>query len=220
MIEKVRIATGLDGAASATGEVVVFDVLRAFTTAAHALDAGLAEIDVVASVEDAFARPGFRFGEVGGRLVPGFDHDNSPSRLVGKKLSGPGVLRTTSGARGVVAATRATGLWAASLVVASATARALAGAVQVTLVAMGAPDEPAEEEDLAAAEVVRAMLLGERPDFERAVATIRASRAAARHDGSDPHRPIEDVDRACQTDAFDFAMKVDRVGSRLVLRKS
>ena len=90
----LRVVEGLSGARSATGIVVVVDVLRAFTTAAYAFAAGIEEIELVATVEEALARPGFRLGEVGGRLIPGFDHNNSPSQLLGKKLSGRAVLRT------------------------------------------------------------------------------------------------------------------------------
>jgi len=66
-----RIVKGIDGASAATGVVVVIDVLRAFTTAAYAFGAGIAEIELVATREEAFAAPGFRMGEVGGRLIPG-----------------------------------------------------------------------------------------------------------------------------------------------------
>jgi 2-phosphosulfolactate phosphatase len=76
-------------------------------------------------------------GEVGGRLIPGFDH-NSPSGLIGRRLAGRAVQRTSAGTQGVVLSTRAESLWLGSLVVAGASARALAGASEVTLVATGA----------------------------------------------------------------------------------
>lgn len=47
----VRIVTGTEGAASATGDVVIIDVVRAFTTAAYAFAAGIEEIVLVATVE-------------------------------------------------------------------------------------------------------------------------------------------------------------------------
>ena len=137
----VRIVKGIDGARRASGVVVVIDVLRAFTTAAYAFRAGLTEIELVSTVGEAFAVSGFRMGEVGGRLIPGFDHNNSPSRLVGHQLAGRGVLRTGSGTQCVVAATGASEVWLGSLVVASATARALQDRHQVTLIASGPPHE-------------------------------------------------------------------------------
>src|SRR5687768_13434427 len=120
-VTHIEIVEGFEGARAATGTVVVIDVFRAFTTAAFAFAAGLTEVELVSTVEEALAAPGFRMGEVGGRLIPGFDHNNSPSQLVGRKLEGRGVQRTGSGTRCVIAATGASELWLASLVVASAT---------------------------------------------------------------------------------------------------
>ncbi len=114
-MSEVRILTGPDGARAATGDVVIIDVIRAFTTAAYAFAAGIGEIELVATVEEALARPGFRMGEVGGKLIPGFDHNNSPSQLAGKRLSGCAVQRTGSGTQGAVLATRARSLWLGSL---------------------------------------------------------------------------------------------------------
>src|SRR6185369_13813504 len=82
---EIRIVKGLAGAREADGVVVVIDVMRAFTTAAYAFDAGLTEIELVSTAEQAFAVEGFRMGEIGGRLIPGFDHNNSPSRLRGRR---------------------------------------------------------------------------------------------------------------------------------------
>ena len=144
-----RIIEGIDGASAATGVVVVIDVLRAFTTAAYAFGAGIAEIELAATSEEAFAVSEFRMGEIGGRLIPGFDHNNSPSQLIGRRLVGRAVLRTGAGTRCVVAATKASEVWLGSLVVASATARAVAGHDEVTLVASGSPNEG--EEDIACA---------------------------------------------------------------------
>ena len=191
--------------------VVVIDVMRAFTTAAYAFAAGAVEIDLVATVEEALSLPGFRMGEVGGRLVPGFDHNNSPSQLVGQRLSGRrGVLRTGSGTRCVAEATQATEIWLGSLVVASATVRALAGRPEVTFVVSGAPAEG--EEDLACAELMSAWLQQTSYPRESVLATVRASRAAARHRSGDPDFPLEDVDCAVAIDMFDFAMAAQHRG--------
>lgn len=156
---RIRRVEGIEGAREAEGDVVVFDVLRAFTTAAYAFAAGLDEIEIVATVEEAFRRPGFRMGEVGGEWIPGFDHNNAPSTLAGRRLSGRGVLRSGAGARCAVEATRASRLWISSLVVLSATARAVRGCDALTLVISGAPDEG--EEDRAAALCFEAIVRGE-----------------------------------------------------------
>lgn len=209
-----RIVKGIDGASAATGVVVVIDVLRAFTTAAYAFGAGIAEIELVATSEDAFEAAGFRMGEIGGRLIPGFDHNNSPSQLIGRRLAGRAVLRTGSGTQCVVAATNAKEVWLGSLVVASATARALAGRDEVTLVASGSPREG--EEDIACAEWIAALLQGVHPSKDAVVAAVTGSRASARHRSDDADFPVEDINCAVAIDAFEFAMKTERQVGRLI----
>jgi len=213
----IHIVEGIDGARAAEGAVVVIDVMRAFTTAAFAFEAGLTEIELVSTLEEAFAAQGFRMGEGGGRLIPGFDHNNSPSRLMGRHLSGRGVLRTGSGTQCVTAAVRASEVWLGSLVVASATARALSDREVVTLVASGSPREG--EEDLACAECLAALLRGQRYQRDTIVAAVRASRAAARHLSDDVDFPAEDVNCAVAIDRFHFAMRADRHEGRVVARR-
>jgi len=211
-----RIVLGADGARAATGVVVVIDVMRAFTTAAYAFGAGIGEIELVATVDEALASPGFRMGEVGGRLIPGFDHDNSPSRLAGRRLDGRAVMRTGSGTRCVVEARHASEIWLGSLVVASATIRALADRTEVTFVASGSPHEG--EEDVACAEWMAASLRRVACSRESVVAAVVGSRAAARHQSGDVDFPPQDVDCAVAIDAFPFAMKAEREGDRWVAR--
>jgi 2-phosphosulfolactate phosphatase len=194
----------------------VIDVMRAFTTAAYAFGAGIREIELVSTVEEGLASAGFRMGEVGGRLIPGFDHNNSPSRLLGKRLDGPAVMRTGSGTRCVVEARQASEIWLGSLAVASATIRALADRTDVTFVASGAPHEG--EEDVACAELMAAGLRRVAYSREAVVATVVGSRAAARHQSGDWDFPQEDIDCAVAIDAFDFAMKTEREGGRLIAR--
>ena len=136
-------------------------------------------------------------GEIGGRLIPGFDHNNSPSRLLGRQLAGRGVMRTGSGTQCVTAASRASEVWLGSLVVAS-----------------GSPDEG--EEDLACAELLGALLEGRPFQKDTVVGAVRASRAAAKHRPDDADFPAADVDCAVAIDAFAFAMKVDRRAGRAI----
>lgn len=215
----IRIVEGIEGARRASGVVVVIDVMRAFTTAAYAFAAGATEIDLVATVEEAKAVPGFRMGEVKGRLIPGFDHDNSPSRLIGRRLDGHrAVLRTSSGTRCVTEATHATEVWLGSLVVASATVRALVNRPEVTFVASGAPR--AGEEDLACAEFMAAGLRQAPYSRESVVAVVTSSRAATRHRSGDADFPPEDLACAIAIDAFDFAMKAERRGTRWIAKRA
>ena len=214
---RIRIVEGIEGARDATGVVVVIDVLRAFTTAAYTFVAGIAEIELVTTVEEAFASSGFRMGEVGGRLIPGFDHNNSPSQLIGRQLAGRAILRTGSGTRCVVAAEKADEIWLGSLVVASATARALAGRPEVTLVASGRPNEG--EEDLACAEWIKSLLQGTHISRESVISAVKNSRAAQRHGSNDGDLPLEDVNCAANIDAFNFAMNTEKRGGRVIARQ-
>ena len=211
-----RIVLGADGARAATGVVVVIDVMRAFTTAAYAFGAGIGEIELVSTVEEALASPGFRMGEVGGRLIPGFDHNNSPSRLIGRRLDGRAVMRTGSGTRCVAEARNASEIWLGSLVVTSATIRALANRTEVTFVASGAPHEG--EEDVACAELMAASLRRVAHSRESVIAAVVGSRAAAKHQSGDLDFPREDIDCAVAIDAFDFAMKAERESDRWIAR--
>lgn len=212
----LRVVDGVQGARTATGQVVVIDVIRAFTTAAYAFAAGIEEIELVSTVEEALSRPAFRMGEVGGRLVPGFDHNNSPSQLLGRRLSGRAVQRTGAGTPCVVAATGAEAIWIASLVVASATARAIAGAADVTLVISGAPEEG--EEDRACAALLAGLLRGAPPSREEVVRAVLSSRAAGQFREGDADRPPMDLECCTSIDAFGFAMQVERREGRLLAR--
>ena len=215
---QIQISRGPEGARAATGHVVIIDVIRAFTTAAYAFAAGIEEIEFVATAEEALSRPGFRMGEVGGRLIPGFDHNNSPSRMMGRHLSGRAVQRTSSGTQGVVLATQAQTIWLGSLVVASATARALQDKDEVTLVAMNTYTEDPEDEDMAGALYLEALLRGEPPPTERVLSMVRTSSSAARFTPEDPDQPTADLDCCTAIDAFDFAMRVNRQDGRLIAR--
>jgi 2-phosphosulfolactate phosphatase len=212
---RIRTVLGWRNAGEATGHVVVIDVLRAFTTAAYAFAAGIEEIELVATPEEALARPGFRMGEVGGRLISGFDHNNSPSGLVGRRLSGRAVQRTSAGTQGVVGAMRAESLWLGSLVVAGATARALAGVDEVTFVATGA-HEGRGDEDVAAADYIAGLLRGQAPPREAIMKRVAVSRDAEFHAGNDPDLPAADIPCCAAIDAFDFAMRVERTDQRLL----
>jgi phosphosulfolactate phosphohydrolase-like enzyme len=116
----------------------------------------------------------------------------------------------------VAEAAKATEVWLGSLVVASATTRALADRSEVTLVASGRPHEG--EEDIACAELMAAWLRGASYPKESVVAAVEGSRAAARHRKGDADFPIEDVGCAIAIDTFDFAMKAEWHAGRWVAR--
>ena len=216
----------LERCGEAAGVVVIVDVLRAFTTAAHALAAGAVEIVCVGTVAHAFAererRPGsLVMGEVGGRPVDGFDLSNSPAALRTADLRGRSLIqRTSAGTQGVVGSVGATALFAASFACAGATARAVAALqpAAVTFVATGVDDRDGDE-DVACADYLTALLGGSQPDPSPFLARVRGSDAAQRFlSGDDPDFPAADVEAACRLDVVDVALRADIEQDRPILR--
>jgi 2-phosphosulfolactate phosphatase len=209
----------LEGARHATGTVAVIDVFRAFTSAAVALANGAAGIVMVCSVEEAFALRDagigqICMGEVRGRAPPGFDFGNSPFEISGVDFGGKTIVqRTSAGTQGIVAAgKRAVRLYAASLVTADATVRALLSGSpnQVSLVAMGDNGIKRTDEDELCAIHLRNRLEGRPGDADALCRLILAGGEVRRfHDQSRPYLHPEDVDIALDIDRYDFAVRVD-----------
>lgn len=214
-----------------TGVVVAIDVLRAFTTAAYAVAGGARAIWLVGSVDDALSLgrtiPGsLVMGEEGGRRPPGFDLSNSPVDVSRADIDGRVLVqRTSAGTQGVIAATSAERLFAASLVCASATAEAIRqvhlGAP--TYVITGRfPDAPdGGDDDLVTARLIERARLGQPLDAAASAAAVAASTEAARTlAAGEGHVHPDDIAYATMVDRFDFAMEVERAngGLRLVRR--
>ena len=212
------------------GAVVVVDVIRAFTTAAYALDAGAAEIWLVAGVDEAVALgrtlPGaIVMGEDRGRRPPGFHLPNSPVLAAQAELAGrPLVQRTSAGTQGAVAATHADLLLAASLVCASATAAALraSGLGAPTYVITGAfPDRPeGGDDDRLTAELIERARLGQPLDAEATAQAVAGSdEAAVTIALGEGNVHPDDIAYATAVDRFAFAMRIDRVDGGLRLTR-
>ena len=124
---KIAIGSLLEAARLASGAVAIIDVFRAFTTAAVALANGADRIVMVGSVAEAFALRDSGagqvcMGEVRGRPPDGFDFGNSPFDVSQVDFRGKTIIqRTSAGTQGIVAASGADRLYAASLVTAQAT---------------------------------------------------------------------------------------------------
>jgi 2-phosphosulfolactate phosphatase len=218
-------------AAEITGAVVVIDVLRAFTTAAYALAGGAARIFLVATVEEALARKAadptvLLMGEIGGLAPAGFDLSNSPAHVARADVDGRTIVqRTSAGTQGALAARRATRLWCASLVVASATAAAVAGS------GLGAPTYVISgrfagrgplsgSDDLATAGLIERARLGQPLDAERVIDEVSTSEEAVHTLGHGPDSaPPEDLESSTRIDAFDFAMEALRSSDGLYLER-
>ncbi|MBV9861626.1 MAG: 2-phosphosulfolactate phosphatase [Alphaproteobacteria bacterium] len=215
---KISIQSLLAGARKATGAVAVIDTFRAFTTAAVALANGASRIIMVETVEEALAlrqaeRGAVCIGEVSGQMPDGFDYGNSPFEVAGVDFGGKIVIqRTSAGTQGIVAAgARAERLYAASLVTADATARALLATShgRITLVPMGDNGVVRTDEDELTAIHLRNRLQGRAGDKEAVRAVILAGGEVQRfYDPARPgHRP-EDVEIALDIDRYDFAIRV------------
>jgi len=140
-------------------------------------------------------------GEVHGRAPDSFDFGNSPFEISGVDFGGKRIIqRTSAGTQGIVAAgTRAARLYAASLVTAKATVRALlfGSPDQVCLVAMGENGLKRTDEDELCAIHLRKRLES-RP--------------------GDPDLHPENVDIALDMDRYDFAIRVEFEDGRPVAR--
>ena len=225
---QVVIDSLLEGAARATGVVAVIDVFRAFTSAAVALANGASRIVMVRSVEEALVLRSatlgaFCIGEVGGRAPEGFDFGNSPFEITSVDFHGkPVIQRTSAGTQGIVSASsRAERLYAASLVTANATVRAIqAGSPEtVTLVAMGAEGVRRTDEDEICAIHLRNRLEGRPGNPDAARRLVLAGGEVPRfHDPRRPYLHPEDVEIALDVDRYDFAVCVEIEGGRPVAR--
>lgn len=217
------------------GVVVAVDVLRAFTTAAYAFAGGATAIWLVAEVDEAVVLgrsiPGaLVLGELHGRRPEGFDLPNSPVAVSQADVAGRVLVqRTSAGTQGVVAATSAERVFAASLVCASATARAVTAAV----VALDAdapayvitgrfPDRPdGGLDDLVTARFIEAVRAGESPDPAGAAHDVATSEEAARTLAvGDGHVHPDDIALAVDVDRFSFAMEAERIDGRWRLTAS
>lgn len=220
----------LDKSANAAGIVIVIDVLRAFTTAAFAFDAGAEGIVPVADVEEAFAlrteNPDWLImGEAGGLPVEGFDFDNSPAAFLDYDLRGRRLIqRTSSGTQGVVRSRNARHRVAASLCCARATVAYVSAYLSrserqdVTMVITGSHEDGLGDEDLACADYLESLIRGGTPNDGQVIERVRQSRAAQkfRNPGRPQFRP-RDLDYAVDIDRFSFAMVVEKRDSQHVM---
>lgn len=224
----IWIGSLLEGAQQARGAVAIIDVFRAFTTAAVVLANGASRIIMVGAVDQALALRSdgvgqVCLGEVGGSAPPGFDFGNSPFEVSEVDFARKTVIqRTSAGTQGIVAARSAERLYAASLVTASATARALLSrpADRISLVAMGSEAIARSDEDELCALHLRNRLEG-RPGNPAALRdVILAGGDVLRfHDPTRPYLDEKDVEIALDVDRYDFAIRVTMEGGLLMARR-
>jgi len=218
----------LDQASHAEGVVVVIDVLRAFTTAAYALDNGASRIFPVGTVEEAFnlqrlVPNSLIMGEVGGRKPDGFDFNNSPMTVSELDLSGKSLIqRTTAGTQGIIKAENAQTLFAASFVVAGATAEFLrrANPAQVSFIISGQSFGRDGDEDRACGEYIEALMRGYQPDPEAYTERVMTSTVGRAFNlGQLDYLSKGDIAMSLAVSRFDFPLPVYKDHGRPVIKK-
>jgi len=192
-----------------------------------ALANGASRIVMVRTVEEALALRDAGIGEVcmgevRGRAPDGFDFGNSPFEISTTDFRGKTIIqRTSAGTQGIVAASQAHRLYAASLVTAEATVRGilLGSPEQIALVPMGGNGIKRTDEDELCAIHLRNRLEGRRSDADAIRRVILAGGESQRfHDPARPYLHPEDVDIALNIDRYDFAVRVDFENGRPVAR--
>lgn len=146
--------------------VIVLDVLRATTSIAAALDAGVESIAVYPSIETArqahvHAPNALLCGEQKSLPPPGFDLGNSPRAFTPERCKGRGmILSTTNGTRAILAARSAGSLFCGAIVNATAVARAAvaAGRSEVVLLCSGTDGELSLEDTVGAGAIIDGIL--------------------------------------------------------------
>lgn len=223
----------LSGAREAEGIAVVIDVLRAFTSAAYMIHLGAEKIVLMADPEEVLRlkaeRGALAVGEIGGRMVGGFDLGNSPSAILaaGRSLfAGRTVAqRTSAGVTGAVAAARsADRVLLGSYVTAGATARYLQGLSPppdtVSLIAMGNAGREITPDDEACASYLEHLLAGAPYDHAAALQQIVAHECVQKFlRGDQAHFPPADPVYCLQRDFFDFVLAVQPEDGFLVARR-
>lgn len=215
----------LDNCHTATGIVLIIDVLRAFSTAAYAFSRGAKEIRLVSGVQEALDLksqiPNAKaMGEVGGLPPEGFDFGNSPTRILEHDLTGVTLVqRTGAGTQGAVRSVNAEVMLATSFVVAQATMdyvlRLKPG--EITFVITGGMGN---DEDVACADFLEKQVTGQEVEAESYIKRVYASRDALEHMPDHPQFPKADLDYCSRIDAFDFAMPIVRENGNLIMKPS
>ena len=221
---KFNYAT-LETCHTASGMVLIIDVLRAFSTAAYAFSCGAQEIRLVSTVEEALVLkaqiPNSKaMGEVGGLPPEGFDLGNSPTRILEHDLTGITLIqRTGAGTQGAVRSVNAEAMLATSFVVAKATMEYVLQLKpnEITFVITGIHGMD-NDEDAACAEFLEKQFTGQAVEADAYIQRVFNSRDAQQHLGDHPQLPKSDLDYCTRIDNFDFAMPITRENGFLVMR--
>lgn len=215
-------AIGIEGARDARGVVVVIDVLRSFSVSAYALAGGASECLLVSTIDEALelARQipdAIVCAEEHGLPVVGIAISNSPTQIRAAHLEGRTLIQRSSAGTPVMGAVQAgDAMFAASLVVASATAQACLSRRPSTVTLVASADFP---EDHACARYIEARLRGGSVDLDRLLQPLQASERYRKFmAGEWPGFPPSDIELSLAVDRFDFAMPTIRHDGHIALR--
>lgn len=218
----------LEKAHLAEGVVVVIDVLRAFSTAAYAFNNGAKCIYPVSSVDQAMTlrsrfEDALTMGEVDGFKPPVFDFSNSPAEILGADIKDRILIqRTSAGTQGVMRASHAEQCYAASFVVARATADYLwvLKPDLISFIITGESQGRDGDEDRACGEYIQALFVKKQTPPDMFVARIDQSTVGRSfHSGNLQYLLSEDLELCKKVDAFDFFLRIKRENDLLVMRK-
>ena len=216
----------LEKAHKAQGVAVVIDVLRAFTTAAFALNAGANLIYPVAGVEEAIQLRkklprSLIMGEENGSKPEGFDFGNSPVDISQADLSNVTLIqRTSAGTQGIVRVVNADLILAASFVVAKATADhiQMLRPPLVSFIITGESQGRDGDEDQACAEYIEALVKNSQPDPLAYIERVRCSDVGRIFlGGRNTNFQHQDLLMSIQVDLFPYLLKISRENNRLVM---
>jgi len=218
-----------EGAHEARGLAVVIDVFRAFTCEPLMYHYGAKSICIEGDIEKCLKMRGdaVLVGERNEVPIEGFDLTNSPWCILerGREFFwGKTVIhRTTSGVTGAIAALeRSDEVLLASYVNARATARYIVkkNPSVVSIVAMGIRSVEKAPEDECCGDYIEHLLTGGPYDHIEAVRTILAHETAKKFlRGDKPYLPREDPAICLQRDLIDFALRAQREGGLVAVRK-
>lgn len=215
----IQTADLVAGARAARGLVVVIDVFRAFSVAAHACARGARTIIPMADVAEARELKRLHpdwllIGERHARPLPGFDCGNSPTELERLELRDRTIIHTThSGTQGLVAASGADEVITGALVNAAAVVRYIRSRTPatVTLVRMGHEAVERCAEDDLCAQLLQQRLVGEQPNVADVRERLRSAPSAQKFfDPACDWAPQRDFELCTQVDAFDFVLQLER----------
>lgn len=208
-------------AAEANDVVIVIDVIRAFSVAAYAFAGGARRLWLVRTVEEAFIlrerEPNALLaGEVGGRLIQGFDFNNSPALIAAADVRDRLVIqRTGTGTQGAVKASNAKHILLCSLTNARATASyarklAIESNCSITLLPTATfEDADSKNEDDVCADYLGALLLtpAQAPDvLAEGIAYLLDTGRFDEYEQDYFDLPKADVPAILAADCFSFAM--------------